>query len=99
MIERRQRPKSSRLSGLAELNDAMRESAKGLDRVLHCLFDVGQLDLLAMPVEEVEKLKPPLPVLLPQAMQVLCSAREAYADIREHMTQLCKLWWLSVHTR
>ena len=84
---------------LAELNDAMRESAKGLEKALHFMFDAGQADLLTMPVEEIEKLNPPALSPLPQAMQVLCMAREAYADMRGRMTQLCKLWWLSVHTR
>ena len=71
---------------MAELNDAMRESVKGLERALHFAFEAGKSDLLTMPLEEIEKLKPLVILPLPQAMQMLCSAREAYADMRERMT-------------
>ena len=53
-----------------------------------------------MSLDDLEALMEP--VDRPSHVQVLQQAvflREAYADVRDRMTLLCRLWWLSAHTR
>ena len=85
---------------LAELNDALRASANTMTGVLRLLVNAGAADPLKMSLDDLEALEQP--VERPSHVQVLQQAvflREAYADVRDCMTHLCRLWWLSAHTR
>ena len=84
---------------LAELNDSMRVFSKAVSALLRLEFSATPADPLVMPSAELRALTEPAAISKEQALAIAEAVRQGFVDQRDRMQMLCRLWWLSVHTR